>query len=225
MLILVALASCRKAPKGLVRVTPNNSKTVEINRNYLEPIQEEQNDFEQRIIDRYYEEMVSLYPQFGTIPREMLKEYYYKTIDGEDFRVGFIFCFGGIPTDCSCTFSTSPRHPEGEWRVEEDEFSQFYQRGLDEGTMRQIRTYLAKGITEFVDMYHLKKTDLSSENISVYWQIKDGKIYACSEHIAYTTSSTTKMFGCGDHAHVFGKVLVELTDDTVQLTAYRASGG
>ncbi len=161
---------------------------------------------EQAIIDHYYDEMVLKYPEFGMIPREMLREYIYQY---EHLTVSFTFCLGGIPTDCKCTYRTSPRCPEGEWEIEENVFKKFYHSGLTEKQMNDIRAQLYSQVKEYIDEYNLDKTGVSLENTGIFWGVSDGKPFAGTEYIADVTLFTTKKFGCGDHAHVFGSVILE----------------
>ena len=184
---------------------------------FVGPAKKEFSQEEQKTLDQYYDKMISRYPRFAAIPRKLLLESIYKPKNSEYWEVSFTFCFGGIPTDCVCTFSTSPRYPAGHWELKENEFSAFYQSGLDESTMTKIQTSLAKGISECIEANHLEKASISAENLPIYWEIEDGKIYAGCEVISNVTPDTTNQYGCGDHAHVFGKILVEPSNGTARL--------
>jgi len=48
--------------------------------------------------------------------------------------------------------------------------------------------------------------------------LRDGRLCASSEFIAYVGDHTLKEYGCGDHAHIFGNVIVEFTDNGISLT-------
>lgn len=221
--VLFVLASCEKSPNN----KPNKSETVnpeigkvETNNSYLTPVKKELSEADRKTVDFYYREMVRLYPSFAKIPREMLME----RIHRDDYlTVSFTFCFGGLPTDCECTFSTSPRYPDGNWRINEDEFKRYYQSGIDDTVMTEIRNYFSDEILKYINANKLDKTKFQKGSPHIYWQITDGQIYAGCEWIADITSFTTQKYGCGDHAHIFCRVLVDMTDD-IHLTFYPAAG-
>ena len=70
----------------------------------------------------------------------------------------------------------------------------------------EARDELAKQIQSQIDEYKLQQSDELLE--CIFWQDEDGGLYLCAEHIACVTDKTTKQFGCGDHAHLFGKVKI-----------------
>lgn len=70
----------------------------------------------------------------------------------------------------------------------------------------EAREELAKQIQSQIDEYKLQQSDELLE--CIFWQDEDGGLYLCAEHIACVTDKTTKQFGCGDHAHLFGRVKV-----------------
>ena len=182
---------------------------------------------EQAIIDKYYQEMCAQYPSFASIPRENLREIYYKSSESEYFNVMFQFCLGGVGTGCECRFATSPRYPEGKWDIEENEFSRFYDRTMTGEQMADIRHCLYEGVKSYYDRNHLKNKDgceLTEDSIYLVWQYRDGKYYASTEQIGYVTLLTTKKYGCGDHAHVFGSVTVDMTPGAFALSHCTVSG-
>lgn len=189
---------------------------------YVKPRQNEHTKEEKAVLDHYYGELISLYPRLAAIPREMLRE----DVSLDEYtNVKFVFCFGGLWTRCVFSFSSGPNVPEGKWTVSEDGFSRYYGRGLTEVQMSEIRSALVSSIGKFVDEKNLDGGELTEDNCSVYWRTDDGNIFATAEYIAYKTGRTTVNLGCGDHAHIFAKALVDLSSDDITFTVYPANGG
>ena len=91
--------------------------------------------------------------------------------------------------------------------------------------MSEIRSALVSSIGKFVDEKNLDGGELTEDNCPVYWRTDDGNIFATAEYIAYKTGRTTVNLGCGDHAHIFAKALVDLSSDDITFTVYPANGG
>lgn len=162
----------------------------------------------QAMLDQYYDQMVLEFPKFGEIPREMLLESVSNDIsDDKFFEVTFTFCFGGRPTGCRCTFSREPRATQGKWELEEDEFKKFYQSGLTSDQMAELQKMVRSQINERIEKYKLDKNDRPS---GMYLYVVNGEPCAQEESIADVTVLTTKEFGCGDHAHLFGTVILDV---------------
>lgn len=182
---------------------------------------------EQAIIDKYYQEMCGQYPSFASIPRENLREIYYRSAESEYFDVRFQFCLGGVGTGCECRFATSPRYPEGKWDIDENEFSRFYDRTMTGEQMADIRHRLYEGVESYYDRNHLKNKDgseLTEDSIYLVWQYRDGKFYASTEQIGYVTLLTVKKYGCGDHAHVFGNVEIDFDASPIRIGDAEVTG-
>lgn len=160
------------------------------------------------ILDQYYDQMVVKYPEFGKIPREMLQEDISEEISEDKFfKVSFTFYFGGRPTGCKCTFSREPYSAEGKWELEENEFKKFYQSGLTEEQMAELEEMAYLQIDAYIEKYKLKRSD---DRMGIYFTVVNGEPCAQSESIADVTPFTTKEFGCGDHAHIFGTVVIDV---------------
>ena len=184
--------------------------------NYAKPNQAEHTEEEQKLLDRYYSEMVEKYPQFKEIPRDMLWESVWRS--GDFSEVTFAFCLGGAATGCECQFRTSKKNPDGEWTVTENEFRQFYTSGLSEELVSTIKTQISDGILSCAKANHLElKTEAGTEQYFT-WEIIDGKFYASAEAIGNCTPLTLKKFGCGDHAHIFARIRVEFAGDQISLS-------
>ena len=178
---------------------------------------------EQELADRYYELLKEQYPEFAAIPRELLKERVF--IGEEYFDVSFQFCLGGAETNYECTYSTSPAYPEGKWEMFGNDYAQFASRTLSESELESLKNMLYDSMNAWIEDRGLEKGDLSPEDLQLYWAIEDGGLCACAEEIVSVQAQGTTEYGCGDHAHVFGKVLVEFTDNGVKLTDLGTSGG
>ena len=177
---------------------------------------------EQKIAEDYYAQMIEKYPSFASVPREMLDEFVYQD---EYLSVEFTFCLGGFPTDCSCQFHTSPRYPDGVWSVEEDAFAQFYTRGLTESELYEIQSSLFQAFRAYAETYKLSFPDtVLPEEIPIFWTVTDGETCAYSEYIASVTPETVRSFGCGDHAHIFASVRLQLSGEQLTLTPLPAYG-
>ncbi len=164
---------------------------------------------EQAILDQYYDQMVVKYPEFGKIPREMLQEEFLGV--AEEFEVSFTFYFGGRPTDCKCTFRKTSASAQGEWELKEDAFKKFYQSGLTEEQMAQLEEMAYSQIDAYIEKYKLKQSD---DRTGIYFTVVDGEACVGAECIAdvtlLTRLFTTKEFGCDDHDHVFGTVVLDI---------------
>ena len=172
---------------------------------YITCSKESYSDQEQSLLDHYYDKMLLEFPEFGKIPREMLYE---KIIwDNEDMEVSFTFYFGGRSTDCECTFRKTKTNPEGEWELKEDAFKKFYQSGLSKAQMEELEAMAAEQIDAYIEKHRLKP---SKDKTGIYFQVVDGEPCVCMECIADVTLFTTKEYGCGDHAHVFGTVILDI---------------
>lgn len=172
---------------------------------------------QQKIADHYYELMKERYPAFGEIPREMLDEFVY---EGDYLSVSFTFCLGGEPTNYRCEFSTSPLHPEGKWDICGEQYALFAGCALTEADLSAINAMLAQSMKTWAKERYLD----GAEPGNLYWSVVDGKLYAFAEAIGDVTEEATETFGCGDHAHIFGEVLVEFSDGKVTLTDLGANG-
>lgn len=226
VIVLLCLVSCTVAPAGgddTALTTVSETSWRRDTAMYIKPPQKDHTPEEEQTIDYYYSELIRLYPRLAAIPREMLRA----SVDmGEYPRVEFAFYFGGLRTECVFIFASGPAIPEGRWRISEDKFSQYYDRGLTEEHMRWICSELIQSIGEFVEEKKLDGSDLSENKCALYWQMtKDEQIFLSAEYIASKTPQTTIKLGCGDHAHVFARALVDLSPDDVTFTAYPASGG
>lgn len=163
----------------------------------------------QALADEYYLKMKEQYPEFGQIPRDLLFEHVF--IDDEGyFSVEFEFCYGGARTDCSCRFSSpNQTYPEGRWTLHENGFKKFYKTGITMHEMKAIREDLTNQVINYINEYKLANSGVTPDNIMIFLQDYDGKLSICTEWIASVTDQTTKEFGCGDHAHVFGEYVIE----------------
>ena len=226
VIVLLCLASCAVAPAGGADTASTTVLKTFRRRDpamYIKPPQKDHTPEEEQTIDYYYGELIRLYPRLAVIPREMLRT----SVDmGEYPRVKFAFYFGGLRTECEFIFSSGPAIPEGHWRISEDEFSQYYGRGLTEEQMDGICSAIIQSIGKFVEEKKLDGSDLSVDECAFYWQVtKEEQIFLTAEYIASKTPQTTKNLGCGDHAHDFARALVDLSSDDITFTAYPASGG
>ena len=184
------------------------------------PAKMELSEEEQEIADRCYELFKQEYPLFADTPRELIREY----VHTDDYlSVTFIFCLGGYSL-YNCQFSTSPRNPKGEWSCDDTNCEVFHDKVLTEDQVAAIKSMLFDSVSAYIDEYHLDKGDLSLDKVRIYWQYYNDKLTAEFEQIAYVTADTTKDFGCGDHAHVFGLVQVDFTENGIRLTDLGARG-
>lgn len=214
LILVLLLASCTAS-------SPAPQASGSGNSNIACPEKEELSPEMQALADRYYEELKDNYPEFYAIPRELLSEY----VCSDDYlTVAFGFCLGGYATEYNCEFSTSPAYPDGHWDMFGEEFSPFSNCVLTADEVAEIKTMLFDSISAYIGEYRLDPRELSAETVRLTWNVIDGKLYACTEEIAAVTDETTREFGCGDHAHVFGKVLVEFTEGGAVLTDMGASG-
>lgn len=204
-LMLFSFFSCGESVSTRTFENPENKR--------LYPEKREMNEEQQQLADKYYLEMTEKYPQFGKIPREMLYEQV--QIDSNYMMVMFTFCLGGIATNCRCYYHSGEKIPDGEWKADEDGFRIFYGGGISDEIVSEIRSMLEKQTKRYVRSHALKD---DGEYIPLMWIERDGKLYARSELIAHTTLFTFKKYGCGDHAHVFADVIVDINGDTVTLT-------
>jgi hypothetical protein len=178
------------------------------------------------LADKCYEEMKTVFPEFAKIPRRQLAE----TVTRNDgyFTVSFRFWLGGTQTMDRCTFSTGPRFPDGRWSYPDDSLREYYGFDFTEEEMKQIRSMLLPQIREFLKENKLSEADnypLSEETLDINWTVADGRLIAVSEYIGYVTPETKKQFGCGDHAHIFANVFVDISDGKITLSANGPSGG
>ncbi|MBO4769946.1 MAG: hypothetical protein J5563_04110 [Clostridia bacterium] len=204
-LMLFSFFSCGESVSTRTFENPENE--------YLYPEKRILNEEQQDIADRYYAEMIERYPQFGEIPREMLFEYVYH--DNLITSVEFTFCLGGIKTDCHCLYQYGEKAPDGEWHVYENGFQKLYEKGISDEIVSEIRSMLEKQTKRYVRSHALKD---DGEYIPLMWSERDGKLCACSELIAHTTLFTLKKYGCGDHAHVYATVVLDISGGSVTLT-------
>lgn len=178
------------------------------------------------LADKCYEEMKTVFPEFAKIPRRQLAE----TVTRNDgyFTVSFRFWLGGTETMDRCTFSTGPRFPDGRWSYPDDSLREYYGFDFTEEEMKQIRSMLLPQIREFLKENKLSEAEnypLSEEALDINWTVADGRLTAVSEYIGYVTPETKKQFGCGDHAHIFANVFVDISDGKITLSANGPSGG
>ncbi len=178
------------------------------------------------LADKCYEEMKTVFPEFAKIPRRQLAE----TVTRNDgyFTVSFRFWLGGTETMDRCTFSTGPRFPDGRWSYPDDSLREYYGFDFTEEEMKQIRSMLLPQIREFLKENKLSEAEnypLSEETLDINWTVADGRLTAVSEYIGYVTPETKKQFGCGDHAHIFANVFVDISDGKITLSANGPSGG
>ncbi len=223
ILILVtalSVTACGKKksekPATLPGVIVPGTYTVDTSKNYLLPDNSSNSSEDKELLDKYYKEMQQRYPSFARIPRERFKETVYR--NGEFTHVSFNFCFGGMTTDCYARFSIGPDYPEGQWKLEENEFKEYYQWGIDDSIVTKIKEYFADNISEYIDKNSLEYLDVSEELKYMYWTISDGKIYASIECITNVTDRTIEEYGCGSHAHIVGQVEMEVKDNKITLT-------
>lgn len=178
--------------------------------NYAKPVKQALSAEDQSLVNSCYRELCRRYPHFGAIPREMLLESVNRGRDGAVVAVRFTFCLGGIQTDCECTYFPASLHSGSRWELREDEFRKYYQSGLTEAEMSRIKAELTGQIRAQIESYHLALQEPLEDEIHLYWSADpDGRLCAMAECIAGVTPQTTREFGCGDHAHLFGKVPID----------------
>ena len=171
---------------------------------YVRPEKKTFSSGDQELLNTYYLQMIKQRPAFAAVPREMLYESITHPQYGSSI-VEFIFCIGGIRTFCSChRYSNSDP-----WSCSHENLLAFATIGFTEAQMNKIRALLAQQTEDYIDQHHLEKTENLAENLHIYWECQDGRLFASSEHIAHVTPETQGSFGCGDHAHVMAKVYIE----------------
>lgn len=187
----------------------------------FEPTKEE---FEE--LDRLYKEGCRKFPEFFSAPRECFEEtvYYYK--DSPEVRYGFHLCIGGVSAFSYAEVSVSPEDPEGKWSSLDllTGVYRFLPIGFTEEQMSLIRNLLAEKIGLYIDEHRLERGDFSPENLYLYWEVKDKKLCASAEQIANTGPDTTEKYGCGSHAHIFCKVVIDEKDGVMTFTTTEVKG-
>ena len=175
-------------------------------RQAVKPVKREYSDAKQAILDEYYEKMLTEYPSWRAIPREMLRE----RVDSYDgsLSVEFTFCLGGVETDCTCYFSSNQRNPEGTWSRFENGFKRFYSTGFSQEQINRIRAALVRQIEERIEEDDaLRLRDPVRDDIYLHWYDDSGTLMVSAEYIADRTPETPGIRGCGiDHEHVFGRI-------------------
>ena len=171
---------------------------------------------DQAILDRYYTEMKEKYPEFGAIPREMLVENV-NYVDGVFRGVTFAFYLGGFRTGCQCMYSVMGNMDNDYWSLHENAFKKYYNTVFPETTAAEIRSKLTAQVREYIDANKLDGSGLTEDSLYLYWKDDDGKLSVNTEFIANVTPETTRHYGCGDHAHIVGRVYVEFGDE-IKLT-------
>ena len=173
------------------------------------PVKKTYSDEEQAILDEYYQKMLIEFPSWRQIPRKMVREFYYEEDDGY-FVVDFVFCLGGINTDCRCRFSSSRINPEGKWSIYEDGFKKFYTSGVTQAQMDYLRERLALQIEEKIEQQGLIEREPVRESIHPCWYDYSGELCVTSEYIAYYPDPPEGINGCGiDHEHLIARIILE----------------
>lgn len=178
--------------------------------NYAKPVKQTLSPEDQSLVNSCYRELCRRYPHLGVIPREMLLETVARGENGEAVSVRFTFCLGGSPTNCECTYFPGPLRRGDGWLLREDEFRKYYQSGLTDAEISRIKAELVRQLRAQIDADHLVPQKPPEDGIHLYWSVDpDGRLCAMAECIADVTPQTTRAFACGDHAHLFGKVIID----------------
>ena len=213
LIFTLLFASCKSAPLTPASVSRNTDDDVYPQKNTL-------TEEEQAFADRAYALLKEQYPEFYRIPRALLNESVYI---GDFQRVQFSFCLGGYRTDYSCLYSVDSQNPDGQWEQYGEELAPFSDLVMKKEDLASLKAMLIASVSAWIEENRLTGAP-TDETLNLYWTLDEGKLYAETEVIAAVTEETTKEFGCGDHAHVFGSVLVEFTDGGVRLTDLGANG-
>ncbi len=186
---------------------------------YAAPQKNEPTENERQTLDKYYKELIEKFPEAAAIPREMLIEKTYMIED--ELNVSFTFCFGGLETGCKYRFFVNDTHPEGKWNCDEDGFKQYLDSGVPKEAMDYMKSLLKKNTADRITKEKLDETAV--EKTVFYWEWENGGLRLSSECIAYVTDNSYLYYGCGDHAHIFCSVDVELTDGKIRITEHKAT--
>lgn len=201
--------------------TPNSSAT-ELFAPYAKPEKTEFSADQRETVDRAYNEIIEKYPDFGKIPREMLLEEIYSA--DNNTNVLFRFCLGGVPTQYICSYSHNIGVSVSNCWISGEEFKPFTDWQIPEHSMGEIRSMLAKQTLLIMKAEKLDTGSFDRDKLVIYWSVDDdGQLYANSEYIASVTDETEKQFGCEGHAHVFNKVSVTISGNTITLREYPAT--
>ena len=105
-----------------------------------------------------------------------------------------------------------------------EKFKPFSDWKIPEHSMGEIRSMLAKQTLLIMKAEKLDTESFDSDKLVIYGSVdENGQLYANSEYIAAITDKTEKQFGCEDHAHVFNKVSVTISGNTITLREYPAT--
>ncbi len=164
----------------------------------IAPMNVDLTDADMVLVDEAYEAIKAQNAEFAAIPREM---FYPIVYEGD---VEFEFCLGGIRTRATIYYQRDKSIVIGStW----DEYRDYYNVSFTEKQMNAYFEDMTKEIQEQIEAYKLKLDDdlFNQVKCSAEWCVVDGKLLLSVEHIAHTTEETTKIFECGDHAHLFAE--------------------
>ncbi len=164
----------------------------DVTKPYLTPEKKAYTKKEQEKIDRCYNEMLEKYPDFGLIPREMLKEdIYYVTTAENNTVVYFTFCIGGIPTGYQFTSDFK------DFQVHGEEFKPFTDIALDEYMLSDFRGRLGKETELYMKSEKLDSEHFDKNDLKLSWMIENGMLFLESEYETSVTDKTVKRYESG----------------------------
>ena len=176
---------------------------------YVRPVQKTYSAEEQAVIDDRYQQMIERYPIYAAIPRDMLR------VGHSSVETEFMFCIGGVTTDCSCTFWVG-QSTDDRWScfsMYDGLVEHYYALGLTEQQMSDIRALLLEQTLDYIHYYHLDDSNVE-ESMHMYWTYSQEEgLCARSETIADVTPETIASFGCVTHEHVMIWVYIEVAEE------------
>ncbi len=175
---------------------------------------------EKEIIDFYYRELCEKFPDYARIPPENLWVNFGRSSQDGSFTVSYAFRLpGGLGVQCAREFHSA----ESEWRCADTGFSAYFETGMPQEQLDDIRADLVSQIQKRLAKDHLQILEKSLEDriktAGVAWTQRDGKLYAEFHVTAYPADK-----GPAVENYVYLTAQVELGSATEEKTFFKVPG-